>query len=237
VEIQSDICEICGDNLIAFESPSSTKLLECFYCHKQFEAMIACKRGHYICDNCHSKQAKEIMLDYCFKTEEKNPFTVADTLLKHPSFNMYGPEHHILVPLVLLTMIKSLGLVNHVGNPVTPESFQKALNRASKIPGGWCGFYGSCGAGMGAGVAISVFTNANPSKALERTYATKTVSTSLLRIADGLEHCCKRSVKIGIEEGIKMIAEITHQKLEFSPDICPFRVINDRCAGIECAFF
>ena len=66
------------------------------------------------------------MLDYCFKTEEKNPFTVADTLLKHPSFNMYGPEHHILVPLVLLTMIKNLGLVNHVGNPVTPESFQKA---------------------------------------------------------------------------------------------------------------
>lgn len=162
---------------------------------------------------------------------------IADHLLKHPGVNMYGPEHHILVPLVLLTMIKNLGLKNQNGKSVEIEDFQKALQRSSKIPGGWCGFYGSCGAGIGAGVAISIFTEANPSKAKERTNADIVVAQSLNRIADDLEHCCKRSLKIAIEEGIRMISQITNQKISFKPSNCAFRILNNRCEGTRCPFF
>ena len=186
MDFQIDICEICGNNLIALDSNSPTKTLSCHFCHEEFEALISCPNGHYICDLCHSMKAKEVIMEYCLSTSEKNPYVIADTLLKHPSLNMYGPEHHILVPLVLLAMIKNLNLKNHLGDGLTPLDFQKALQRSSKIPGGWCGFYGSCGAGMGAGVAVSIFTNANPSKAVERTYANKTVANSLNRIADDL---------------------------------------------------
>ncbi|MFX0057745.1 MAG: DUF5714 domain-containing protein [Candidatus Hodarchaeota archaeon] len=75
---------------------------------------------------------------------------------------------------------------------------KEAIGRASKIPGGWCGFYGPCGAGIGSGVAISIFTGATPSTNIPRSLANEITSRSLLKIADNLEHCCKRSLKLNI---------------------------------------
>lgn len=237
MEFQTDICEICGSHLISIDSKSDSKLISCNFCKLDFDALIYCPNGHYICDSCHSKEASHIILEYCSTTTEVNPYKIATHLLKHPSLKMYGPEHHILVPLVILAMVKNLGLTKLNNEKVQVQDFKTALKRASQIPGGWCGFFGSCGAGIGAGVAISVLTNANPSKAIERTYANKTVSNSLARIADNLEHCCKRSLKHAISEGIITISEILNENINFKPNICNFRILNDRCEQNKCPFF
>jgi len=54
--------------------------------------------------------------------------------------------------------------VRNTGYPVPAVAIEKSdRGRASKVPGGWCGFYGDCGAAVGnPGMAVSVLTNAKP---------------------------------------------------------------------------
>ena len=90
---------------------------------------------------------------------------------------------------------------------------------------------------MGSGVALSVFLRATPSTDVPRTIANQLTSRSLARIADGLEHCCKRSVRIAISETIKMLNEKYDLKLNFKPKSCIFSGINDKCEKEKCVFF
>jgi hypothetical protein len=90
---------------------------------------------------------------------------------------------------------------------------------------------------MGSGVAISVFTDANPSTDKERTFANEKTSRSLARIADNLEHCCKRSVKLSIREAILFLEEKFGIALNCEPRSCKFSEANKKCVGSKCPFY
>lgn len=234
-----DKCEICGGSLQYGKLNSEKVDIDCHFCGKSFKANTFCENGHYICDTCHAKDALTFIYEFCSSTQLTDPYRMADEIMKHPSFNMYGNEHHVLTPAVVLTTLKNLGCKNHKGKLVTDQMIAESMERASKIPGGWCGFYGSCGAGMGAGVAVSVFSEATPSTATERTWANKTTSKSLNRISDNLEHCCKRSLKISISEALKTMKTIIKGdcNLDFNPDSCLFSSLNDKCVFADCPYF
>ena len=117
------------------------------------------------------------------------------------------------------------------------EEIQEAIKRSSKVPGGWCGFYGSCGAGMGSGVAISIFTGATPATDYPRTLANQITSRSLNKIADNLEHCCKRSVKLSIFETLTFLKEIFDIELGYTYSKCIFSLKNDKCEKEKCPIF
>lgn len=93
-------CLLCGAELIYY---NSSKNVVCEYCKKTFESVVACKNNHYVCDDCHRNAGEEIIKKICIETTEKNPFIIAEKLMKNPSIHMHGPEHHFLVPAVLLT--------------------------------------------------------------------------------------------------------------------------------------
>jgi len=236
-ENKGDICEICGKNLEYIGSSENYKEFQCYFCKRNFSVNTYCPNGHYICDECHSKDPIKIIEDFCEKTELKDPFSIADLIMEHPKFKMYGPEHHVLVPAVILTALKNNQVKKPNGEEIIFSDIKEAINRASKIPGGWCGFYGSCGAGMGSGIAISIFTSANPSRDIPRTLANKMTSRSLKSIADNLEHCCKRSVRIAIMEFIRFLDNEFSIKLEYKPYKCPFSNRNDKCEKKKCFLF
>ena len=158
-----DTCEICGEQLKLTTSLEDITQASCYFCKKNEETQVICPKGHYICDTCHSKGAIEIIEKFCEKTDLVDPFEIADHIMKHPNFKVYGPEHHVLVPAAILTSLKNLKIKNPEGNKLKFGHVLEGIRRARKIPGGWCGYYGSCGAGMGSGVAISVFLRATPS--------------------------------------------------------------------------
>ncbi len=232
-----DKCEICGKNLIHLTDINEIKEVSCQFCNKKEKAEVICSDGHYICDECHSKDAIEVISEFCEKTELTNPYQIAEEIMKHPNFKVYGPEHHVLVPAAILTSLKNLHVKNPEGKEVNFGHVQEAIRRASKIPGGWCGFYGTCGSGAGSGVAISVFTKATPSKDTERSLSILTTSRSLEKIADNLEHCCKRALRLAITETIKMLNEKFELNLDFSPKSCSFSKINDKCEKEKCLYF
>ena len=157
--------------------------------------------------------------------------------MRHPKFKMYGPEHHVLTPAVILTAMKNNNIKKPNGESITLFDIKEGIGRASKIPGGWCGFYGSCGAGMGSGIVISIFTGATPAKDRERTLANQMTSISLSKIADNLEHCCKRSVKISICVTLHFLEEKFDIKMDYQPKSCYFSDANEKCEKENCSFY
>ena len=123
------------------------------------------------------------------------------------------------------------------GEEITFFDIKEAIRRASKIPGGWCGFYGSCGAGIGSGVAISIFTGATPSTNKTRSLANEMTSRSLNKIADNLEHCCKRSVRISILEALNFLEEKYGIRLNYTSKKCIFSSYNSKCEKENCPIF
>ena len=234
---KKDKCEICGKDLVYAKVPKAYRNIKCEFCGKLFNANTFCEEGHYICDFCHSKGPIEVIEDICESTNIKDPFLLADTIMQHPEFKMYGPEHHVLTPAVILTSLKNNNIKKPNGTEITQFDIKEAIRRASKIPGGWCGFYGSCGSGMGSGIAISIFTGATPATDKERTLANKMTSRALAKIADNLEHCCKRSVRLTICEVLAFLAEHFHIKLDYHTNKCEFSNLNNKCEKENCPIF
>ena len=81
-------------------------------------------------------------------TTSTSPGEILEKVISHPSVPMHGPEHHAIVPAVIVAAVKNAGY------PVPEGAVEKAIERGSKVPGGWCGFYGTCGAAIGVGVAV-----------------------------------------------------------------------------------
>jgi hypothetical protein len=233
-----DTCEICKTPLQFITDSSQAPKMECVYCKKTFTATIFCPKGHYICDSCHAKDTIAVLKEFSKSTTEKNPYIIADTLLHHPAFKDYGPEHHLMVPVVLLTALRNNGCVKSSGKPIQAKDITEAITRASKVPGGWCGLYGTCGGAVGAGIAISILTDSTPSTHLTRSFANKVTGKALLRIADNLEHCCKRSYRYSFEEAIALLQEEFHYLMEYSkPGKCPFSANNKKCSKKACPYF
>ncbi len=234
---KKDKCELCGKKLVYVTITTDYRDLECEFCKINFNTNIFCEDGHYICDKCHSKDPIEVIENICKITNFKDPFLLAEMIMKHPCFKIYGPEHHPLTPAVILTILKNNNIKKPNGEDITLSDIKETIKRGSKIPGGWCGFYGSCGAGMGSGVAISVFLGATPSKDMERTLGNQMTSRALNKIADNLEHCCKRSVKLAICEALDFFSEKFEINLRYHPEKCSFQEINNKCEKENCPFY
>src|SRR5271157_3369138 len=117
-------------------------------------------------------------------------------MMAHPSVPMHGPEHHVIVPAVIIAAVRNTGY------PVPEGAIEKAIERASKVPGGWCGLYGDCGAAVGVGIAVSVLASATPLTGKERALALGATSCALSRMLDDQPRCCKRASRVAVEAAV-----------------------------------
>ena len=229
-----DICDICKQKL------TMVNIIEdkvCYFCKNSFQTNIYCSSDHFICDSCHVKDILDIIESFATTTDFTDPYLIADSIMTHPKFKSYGPEHHILVPVAILTALKNRSIPKESGSPITDKEITEAISRGKKVPGGWCGFFGSCGAGIGAGIAISIFTDAAPSKNVGRSLANLATSHSLEKIADYLEHCCKRSLRISIQEALRVLHDYLSIDIEIEMTPCNFYSENKMCEKERCNFF
>lgn len=227
-------CMICGKELIYYED---YKEVECLYCHKKFKANVTCLDGHYVCDMCHSMDAIGLIENYCRETDKTNPMEMAIELMKNPSINMHGPEHHFLVPAVLLTSYYNL--LDRAREKA--KKIAVAKMRAKDIKGGFCGFYGNCGAAVGTGIYVSIITGATPLTRESWGLANLMTGTALLKMAEtGGPRCCKRNLFTAIKEAAKFTDEHFNLKLydyeDYGP-ICSFRTNNRECLKAKCPYF
>jgi hypothetical protein len=222
-------CLVCGEPLVYTEVSESR---ECLICHKVFPSNTSCIHGHFICDECHFAGSSDI-LSILLSTTEQDPIVILQQLMTIPTVHMHGPEHHILVPSVLLTAYKNCGGVVDLG-----LSLKETAIRGKQVPGGACGNWGMCGAAAGAGIYASIVLH---STSLNKEIWPKPIlltSRCLERISEvGGPRCCKRTSYISIQTAIDFTAEYMGISMPKSRVHCRYYNLNRECLKKECPFF
>jgi hypothetical protein len=200
------------------------------------ETNTACVEHHYICDDCHSASANDLIEKYCINTESVDPIALATLLMSNPAIKMHGPEHHFLVPAVLLAAyfnLKSLPMEEKA------NSIRQARKRAEDVKGGFCGLQGACGAAIGTGIFISIITKATPHSRTEWRLSNLMTAESLGKIAENEgPRCCKRSAYLAILSAVDFLGRefAIKMPIDLQP-ACAFIALNKECHKSNCPFF
>ncbi len=99
-------CLICGAS-ITYRAESSIQT--CSICHKEQLTNAVCENGHFICDACHSYGTYAPVITTLRDSTEKDALLLLEKIMDLPSVHMNGPEHHAVVPCVLLTAFRNNG--------------------------------------------------------------------------------------------------------------------------------
>jgi hypothetical protein len=229
-------CMICGTELI-YDKTARDQV--CYYCGSHETSAIFCPEGHFVCDSCHSMNALTF-LEFLADTDTSvSPIEVANKAMTHPSFKFHGPEHHSLVPAAVLIAMKNRGMTKIDGEPVTERTILEGIRRGSKIPGGWCGYAGACGACIGAGVAVALFIGSTPTRGRERTISHAATCRALVSNQDDLTRCCKRATYYGLSAAMNLLKEEYGIDLGSVPEphSCQFSEKNRDCEKEDCPYY
>ena len=222
-------CLICGTPLEYLETE---KEMECVLCHKKEQSNAQCEKGHYVCNECHSKGIDSIV-GLCLEETSKDPFVIFEKLIDLPFCHMHGPEHHILVGSALLTAYKNAG-----GDIDLEKALFEMQTRGKKVPGGICGFWGSCGAGVSAGIFVSIVTGSTP--LAEKEWGLSNLMTAQVLHAVGTiggPRCCKRNGYTAIGEAVAFAEENLGVKMERHDVVCCHQEQNNQCIGTRYPYF
>ncbi|MDY6065429.1 MAG: DUF5714 domain-containing protein [Finegoldia sp.] len=225
----NDECLICGAGL---EYLDKSEKMECAICHRVEKSKTRCVEGHYVCNRCHTKGMDEI-INICKKTDSKNPVEILESLMDAEFAHMHGPEHHVMVGSALLTAYKNAG-----GDIKLEDALIEMMSRGQDIPGGTCGFWGACGAGISSGMFISIITETTPLKADTWGLGNKMTAKSLEAIGEiGGPRCCKRTSYTSILQAIDFVKENFGIEMEKPEIICSYYPNNNQCIGKRCPYF
>ena len=222
-------CAICGKPLVYFEE---TKTLECSVCHQRKPADAACEAGHFVCDDCHSGGGAAV-LELLSRSEERDPAALLQRVLQLPDVHLHGPEHHGIVPCVLLTAYRNCG-----GEIDLARALPEAWKRGRKIPGGACGFLGVCGAAAGAGIFASVVCGATPLTPRQWEIPQRLTAACLERMAEiGGPRCCKRTSRIAVECAAAFSETVFGVAMPVTRPACAYWAWNNECIRQRCPYF
>ena len=221
-------CLICGAPL---EYLLNDVEVECAVCHKKESSKTRCKNGHYVCNECHLMGADKI-LGVCLAEKSKNPITIIRKLMSLSFCHMHGPEHHVMVGSALITAYKNAG-----GKVDVAKALTEMQSRGKQVPGGACGFWGACGAGVSAGIFISIITGSTPLAQKEWGLANKMTSAALSAIGEvGGPRCCKRNSYLAIIAAVNFANKNLGVQMELGEVKCSHSAQNNQCLGKKCPF-
>jgi len=231
MEKKSD-CLVCGRPLV-YSDRHTPKV--CFLCGKSFSGHAQCSAGHFVCDRCHSLGANDLIEKSCIASEGTDPVELARMLMGSPAVKMHGPEHHFLVPAVLLAAY--CNATDKKGEK--EKKIREARKRSDNVLGGFCGFYGDCGAAVGTGIFVSIVTGATPLSRKEWRLANLMTAESLRTIAMlGGPRCCKRNTFLALGEAASFARRELGVKIPVGRKVkCSFRHMNRECLKKECPFY
>ena len=222
-------CMICGKPLVYF---TEEKTLECRICHQMKPANASCEDGHFVCDECHSGGGAAI-LDLLQNSTEKDPVALLEKVFTLPDVHLHGPEHHSIVPCVLVTAYRNCG-----GKIDYERALTEAWKRGKRIPGGYCGFLGVCGAAAGAGIFASIVSGASPMTPDQWAIPQRRAAACLeANAAIGGPRCCKRTTRTAMEQAAAFSEKEFGVAMPVAPVTCAYWPWNAECIRHRCPYF
>ena len=205
--------------------------MECALCHKREQSKTRCVNGHYVCNECHTRGIDSIF-GLCLSENSKDPIEIINKMMALPFCHMHGPEHHIMVGAALLTAYKNAG-----GGIDLMKALSEMKSRGQQVPGGACGFWGACGAGISAGIFISVISGSTPLSGEPWGLSNRMTARALEAIgAVGGPRCCKRDSFLSILAAIDFVREHFGIEMEKPKIVCSHSAKNNQCLGARCPF-
>lgn len=221
-------CIVCRAPLIYL---TTDEWMECVVCHKKERSKTRCQNGHYVCNDCHTK-GMDVIIALCLRETSQNPIEILRKLMDAPFCHMHGPEHHVMVGASLLTAYKNAG-----GEIELQEALLEMMHRGKQVPGGVCGFWGACGAGISAGMFVSILSGATPLKQEPWGLSNKMTSKALDAISRvGGPRCCKRDSYLSILTAVHFVREKFGVEMETGAIQCTHYEKNNQCIGARCPF-
>ena len=224
----NDECLICKASLEYSETDS---VMECAICRKKENSKTKCINGHYVCSECHTKGMDKI-ISVCLEAKSRNPIEILEKMMGMDFCHMHGPEHHVMVGSALLAAYKNAG-----GEIDLPSALLEMHRRGKQVPGGACGFWGACGAGISAGMYISIATKSTPLAEKEWRLSNLMTSKALEAIGNnGGPRCCKRDSFLAVLAAIDFTSENLGVQMEKQDVVCSYSHMNNQCIKNRCPF-
>ncbi len=223
-----DECLICGAPLVYLEADRE---MECALCHKKERSKTCCANGHYVCGDCHMA-GLDAITGVCLGSPSKDPAEILERMMAFPFCHMHGPEHHVMVGAALLTAYKNAG-----GRIDLNAALAEMTERGRHVPGGACGFWGACGAGISSGMFISIISGSTPLAREPFALSHLMTARSLGAIgAVGGPRCCKRNSYLSILAAVDFVKEHFGVEMEKPRIVCAHSAKNNQCIGKRCPF-
>ncbi len=221
-------CLICEAPLVYLESD---KIMVCTVCHKKENSKTRCVNGHYVCNECHTK-GMDVIIGFCMSETSKSPVWIIKQLMEQSFCHMHGPEHHVMVGAALLTAYKNAG-----GDIELHQALIEMMNRGKSVPGGACGFWGACGAGISTGMFVSIISNSTPLTVEPFALSHLMTSKALEQIGMAVgPRCCKRDSFLSILAAIDFVQQHFQISMEKTEIVCGYSAQNNQCIGKQCPF-
>ena len=222
-------CLICKSPL---EYLDSDILMECEICHKKENSKTRCVNGHYVCGECHTR-GLDAVIGLCAEETSKDPAEIIEKMMAMPFCHMHGPEHHVMVGAALLTAYHNAG-----GDIDLRGALTEMISRGKAVPGGSCGFWGACGAGISSGMFVSIISKSTPLTNEPFALSHKMTARSLEKIGEiGGPRCCKRDSFLSILSAVDFVKTHFGVGMEKPEIVCRYSPLNNQCIGKRCPFF
>lgn len=220
-------CMVCGEPL---HYPNAPVESPCAFCGETSSAESLCVAGHFVCDACHSADAAAVIAHLCETSTETDVLALFARIRAHPSFHVHGPEHHSLVPAVMVAAFRN------AGGELPPDALRKAIDRGGKVPGGFCGLAGVCGAPTGVSIGYAVLLGSTPMTPSRRqkvldVHALATRAVARFEAA----RCCQRDCLEALRLAAELSADLLPVRLWARAEVTCGQVAKNReCIATDC---
>lgn len=227
--MEANECLICGAHLEYLDQAIE---MECSICHRPFQSNVRCTSGHYVCDECHTRGIDRIV-NICMQSSTRNPYEILEQMMSMPTCHMHGPEHHIMVGASLITAYRNAG-----ADMDMVHALNEIISRGKQVPGGVCGNWGACGAGISTGMFVSIVTKSTPLATTAWSLCNLMTSQALAKISQyGGPRCCKRDAYLALDAAIDFAQEKLNVTMDKPTQItCTRSACNNQCIGVKCPF-
>ena len=137
-----------------------------------------------------------------------------------------------MVGAALLTAYHNAG-----GELELEKALMEMDRRGKEVPGGACGFWGACGAGISTGMYLSIVTKSTPLETKTWGLCNQMTGKALEKIGElNGPRCCKRDSYLAIIEAVKFTEEHLGISMETKEFFCTRSDQNNQCLKHNCPF-
>ncbi len=207
--------------------------MKCAVCHSRSRGKTRCVNGRlYAVAMTATPRGWASVFGLCLAETSADPIAILRRMMDLPFCHMHGPEHHVMVGAALLTAYKNAG---------GPLELERALGemyrRGKEVPGGACGFWGACGAGISAGQFLAIATKSTPLAVEPWGLSNQMTARALDSIGKvGGPRCCKRDSFLAILAAVDFAREQLGVEMERTVPLCSYSAQNNQCIGGRCPF-